>query len=233
MAQGDGAAMKKPTGAFPRENIGVAEVPRPPAGVIETLSLLAGPSTLVSDVMDRMGLSGTISGSILKPVLAGRSIVGPALTLLKRPVQPGTKQPPLGGDRDARNLGIPGDILVIQGLDEVSCMGGLAALRSKAQGCLGAVIWGGCRDVAQIREIGYPVWSRTVTPLTGVGRIDGAFINGDVHLGGVLVRCGDIIVADDDGVCVIPRASAAAVAAEAAEQAREEAAQWDEAAEYS
>src|SRR5690606_7667980 len=73
------------------------------------------------------------------------------------------------------------------------------------QGGLGAIIWGGSRDVAEQREIGYPVWSTEITPLTGVGRQDGVEINGDIEIGPILVSAGDLAVADDDGVCFIPR----------------------------
>ena len=211
--------MKELTGKYPPEDIGLMEVPRPPEGLVETLAALEGATCLISDVMNAMGIDNTIAGSVLKPVIAGCTIVGPALTILKRPV-PQRLNVPFRGDIEAHNLTSPGDILVIEGADDLSNMGGLSALTSKRQGCLGAVIWGGCRDVAALRSIDYPVWSTAVTPRTGVGRIDGVFLNGDIRLGHVLVRCGDIIVADDDGVCVVPHE----VAEEVAEKTKERAA---------
>lgn len=209
------------TGRFPAEDIRRLDVPRPPDGVIAALSAHGGLACLVSDVLDEMGLSGVLPAGRLAPVIPGRSIVGPALTLRKVRVSrvPGRADRTPRGDLEAHNLTRPGDVLVIQGHDDVSNMGGLSALTSQRQGALGAVIWGGCRDVAELRQIGYPVWSTAVTPVTGVGRVDGVELNGTLELGHVLVACGDIVVADDDGVCIIPRDRAAEVAERVARKA--------------
>jgi regulator of RNase E activity RraA len=195
--------MKRLTGRFPAEDIRALEVPRPPAGVVEALAGLPGVVCLVSDVLDGFGLARTVGASTLRPVLAGRRIVGPALTILKLAVPTGAAPTPRG-DLEAHNLTTPGDVLVIQGQPGISSMGGLSALTGQRQGSLGAVIRGGCRDVAELRAIGYPVWSTEVTPITGVGRQDSAVINGEVEIDGIGVRCGDIVVADDDGVCFVP-----------------------------
>jgi 4-hydroxy-4-methyl-2-oxoglutarate aldolase len=195
------------TGTFPADAILLFEVPRPPEGIVEALLALEGLVCLVSDVLDDLGLPGAIPAGRMRPVLSGRTIVGPAVTLRKALVAETEelRDGPRRGDIEIHNQTRPGDVLVIQGFEEVSNMGGLSALTSQRQGAVGAVIWGGCRDVAELRRIGYPVWSTTVTPVTGVGRVDGVAINGPVTLGEVGVRPGDLIVADDDGVCVIPR----------------------------
>jgi 4-hydroxy-4-methyl-2-oxoglutarate aldolase len=203
------------TRTFPASAILLSDVPRPPEGVVEALQALDGLACLVSDVLDEMGIAGVVPASRLRPVLSGRTIVGPAVTLRKMRISEVVelRDGPRRGDIEAHNQTRPGDVLVIEGLEEVSNMGGLSALTSQRQGAVGAVIWGGCRDVADLRRIGYPVWSTTVTPVTGVGRIDGVAINGEVRLGEIAVQPGDIIVADDDGVCVIPHGHTAEVAA--------------------
>lgn len=206
--------MKELTGRFPPENIMRMEVPRPPAKVIETFLSLGGIVCLVSDTLDDMGLPGVLPASLMRPVVSGRTIAGPALTIRKvrrrGPLKEEGYRP--RGDIEAHNLTIPGDVLVIESHDDISNMGGISALTGKRQGSVGAIIWGGCRDVAEMRGMDYPVWSTSITPVTGVGRVETEIINGDVQIGSFLVRCGDIIVADDDGVCIVPRERAVEVA---------------------
>lgn len=205
------ADMKQLTGRFPPENIQRMDVPRPPEGVLEVFQSHAGIVCLVSDSMDQLGLSGVLPGSRMRPMVPGRTIVGPALTIRKVPLRTGEGRRPRG-DLEAHNLTSIGDVLVIEGGELVSNMGGLSARTGKRQGSLGAVIDGGCRDIDDMRAIDYPVWATSVTPITGVGRIDTEVINGDVLIGGYRVRCGDIIVANDDGVCIVPRERAVEVA---------------------
>jgi 4-hydroxy-4-methyl-2-oxoglutarate aldolase len=215
------------TGTFPAAGILLTSVPRPPEGVVEALMALDGLVCLVSDVLDDLGLAGVLPASRMRPVLPGGRIVGPALTLRKARVSDLAElcEGPRRGDIEAHNLTLPGDVLVIQGDEGVSNMGGLSALTSQRQGAAGAVIWGGCRDVAEMRRIGYPVWSTAITPITGVGRVDGVAINGELKLGDHPVHPGDIIVADDDGVCIIPRERAVDVLAWATARARNDAVQ--------
>lgn len=83
-------------------------------------------------------------------------------------------------------------------------MGGNGAQIGKRQGEVGAIIDGGVRDVGHSRSIGYPIWSAEVTPLTGKWRVETAEINGSVVICGVTVQPGDLVVADDTGVCFVP-----------------------------
>ena len=76
---------------------------------------------------------------------------------------------------------------------------------------MGAIVYGGVRDVTHSRRIGYPVWSTGITPVTGKWRIETVEINGIVQIGDVRVSPGDIVLADDTGVCFIPRDRAAEV----------------------
>jgi regulator of RNase E activity RraA len=106
---------------------------------------------------------------------------------------------------EAHNLASAGDVLVIDGVPEISNMGGISAQTGKRQGEAGAIVMGGVRDIAHSRAVGYPVWSSGITPVTGKWRIETVEINGPVQIGAVRVSPGDLVVADDTGVCFIPR----------------------------
>jgi 4-hydroxy-4-methyl-2-oxoglutarate aldolase len=103
-------------------------------------------------------------------------------------------------------------------------MGGISAQTGKRQGESGAVVFGGVRDVGHSRRLGYPVWASEFTPVTGKWRIETVEINGEVVVAGVRVAAGDIVLADDTGVCFIPRARAAEVLALARQKSAAEAA---------
>src|SRR5258707_8226311 len=170
-------AEKRLTGRIAAENIRLMAVPRPPQGTVERFLALGDPTGIISDTMDELGIpSGVIGASVLRPTIPGKTIVGPALTL-RNILQ---RIDPLKGARDhvngmaefeAHNLAQPGDVLVIDGVAGISNMGGISAQIAKRQGEIGAIVAGGVRDVAHSREIGYPVWSTEVTPLTGKWRI--------------------------------------------------------------
>ncbi len=107
-------------------------------------------------------------------------------------------------DVEAHNLAEPGDVLVIQGVDQISNMGGVLASIARRQGEIGAVVDGSVRDVGHSREIGYPIWSRSVSPITGKWRVRTVAVNVPVTICGIVVHPGDLIVADEVGVCVVP-----------------------------
>ena len=119
------------------------------------------------------------------------------------------------GEIEAHNLAEPGDILVIQGVANISSMGGISASIGKRQGEAGAIVDGGVRDIDHSRHIGYPVWSSSVSPATGKWRIETVGINVPVVVAGVTVYPGDLVIADEVGVCFVPRARAAEVLATA------------------
>lgn len=205
------AEKKRLTGRIATENIRLMAVPRPPAGAVERLIALGDPTGIISDTMDELGIpAGVIGGSVLRPTIAGRCIAGPALTVRNIP----QRIDPLAGARahvnrmaefEAHNLAQPGDVLVIQGVADVSNMGGISAQTGKRQGEVGAIVQGGVRDLAHSRALGYPIWASDVTPVTGKWRLETVEINGLIEIGGVRVAAGDLVVADDTGVCFIPR----------------------------
>ena len=107
---------------------------------------------------------------------------------------------------EAHNLAEDGDVLVISGVSGMSNMGGISSMTGKRQGERGAIVMGGVRDVRHSRSIGYPVWASEITPVTGKWRLETVEINGEIEMGGVRENPGDLVVADDTGVCFIPRA---------------------------
>jgi regulator of RNase E activity RraA len=205
------APVKKLTGRIAPERIRMMTVPRPLAGVVDRFRALGDPSGVISDAMDELGIPpGVIGASILRPTIPGAVIVGPATTvrnILQRvnPLDGAKSHANKMAEFEAHNLATPGDVLVIQGVANVSNMGGISAQTGKRQGEVGAIVMGGIRDIAHSRAVGYPVWSTDITPTTGKWRIETVEINGEVQLGEVRVSPGDLVVADDTGVCFIPR----------------------------
>jgi regulator of RNase E activity RraA len=109
---------------------------------------------------------------------------------------------------EAHNLARPGDVVVIDGAPGISNMGGISAQTGKRQGEAGAIVFGGVRDIAHSRRVGYPIWATEVTPVTGKWRIETVEINGEIEVAGIRVAPGDVVLADDTGVCFVPRARA-------------------------
>jgi len=202
---------KRLTGRIARENIRLMQVPRPPQGVIEGFRALGDATGIVSDVMDELGIPcGVVGAHILRPTIPGSCIVGPALTVRNI----AQRADALAGAKasvnkmaefEAHNLAEDGDVLVIQGVPGMSNMGGISALTGKRQGERGAIVMGGVRDLPHSRSIGYPLWASEITPITGKWRLETVEINGEVMMGDVRVAAGDLVLADDTGVCFIPR----------------------------
>lgn len=202
---------KRLTGRIATEYIRLMAVPRPPQGAVERFTAIGDPTGIVSDVMDELGIpSGVIGASVLRPTMPGATMVGPALTLrniLQRidPLQGARDKVNKMAEFECHNLAQPGDVLVIQGVAQISNMGGISAQTGKRQGEAGAIVQGGVRDIAHSRAVGYPVWASDITPVTGKWRIEAAEINGPIQIGHVKVMPGDLVIADDTGVCFIPR----------------------------
>ena len=205
------AGNKRLTGRIAAENIKLMAVPRPPQGAVARFMALGDPSGIISDTMDELGIpSGVIGASVLRPTIPGTTIVGPALTvrnILQRidPLQGARDHVNRMAEFEAHNLAQQGDVLVIQGVANLSNMGGISAQTGKRQGEVGAIVQGGVRDIAHSRAVGYPVWASDITPVTGKWRLETVEINGPIQIGEVRVSPGDLVVADDTGVCFIPR----------------------------
>jgi 4-hydroxy-4-methyl-2-oxoglutarate aldolase len=204
---------KRLMGLIPVERIVAWQVPRPPREIIQELLGYEGLTPTLSDILDSLGIAGAIPGSVLKPVLQGKKIAGPAVTLkyVPEPMTPAqsfhAKAKAKLADRDAYAVTEPGDVVVIDGggRGDISAMGGLSTLVARKYGLAGNIVDAGVRDIQDIRGLDYPVWSRGITPITGKFRFEALQINGPVVCAGVSVHPGDLVVADDTGVVIIPQ----------------------------
>ena len=201
---------KKLTGRIAPDRIRMQSTPKPPSGAVERFLALGDCSGIISDVMDELGIpAGIVGASTLKPTMPGQVICGPALTVRNI----AQRVDALAGARaslnkmaefEAHNLAEDGDVLVIEGVPGMSNMGGISSLTGKRAGERGSIVMGGVRDIPHSRSLGYPIWASEITPITGKWRLETVEINGTVMIGNVQVAAGDLVVADDIGVCFIP-----------------------------
>ena len=200
---------KGSAGRVPDERIG-PQPKRPKKAVIERYQKLKDATGTISDVLDQMGIVGCIGASELRPTISNASIVGIAITVRNVPQRRNThvnstEKQVLMAEVEGIHQADPGDVLVIQGLRDISNMGGIMATTAKRQGIAGAVVDGGVRDVGHSRSIDFPIWSRDVSPVTGKWRIVTEEINGKVTIAGITVQPGDLVIADETGVCFVPQ----------------------------
>ncbi|HYN11951.1 MAG TPA: RraA family protein [Burkholderiales bacterium] len=192
--------------------VGMLELPRLAPEILEGFRALGDLTGTTSDALDQLGIDAVVPGSVLRPTDPGARMVGQAVTVLNRKDQKQMNQSRLA-DIEAHNLAEPGDVLVIQGVAGISSMGGISASVGKRQGEAGAIVDGAVRDADHSRRIGYPVWSSGVSPITGKWRIETVAVNKPVTIAGIGVNPGDLVVADEVGVCFVPYARAAEVLA--------------------
>lgn len=161
----------------------------------------------VSDALDRLGIKGAPHGIL--PLWPGcKKIVGPAATMKLVDVGKGLKSPsPAMGSLEAVTAARPGDVLVIDhgGRMDVNSYGGIVGFTTHHRGLVGCVIDGVTRDVDEYKMLGLPVYARGIIQQSIRNRCAFAGHSIEVELASVKVRPGDLIMADDNGVLVIPQ----------------------------
>jgi regulator of RNase E activity RraA len=213
---------KTPLGRLDPRAFGMLELPRLDPAILEGFRALEDLTGTTSDALDECRIAGVVPASTLRATDPKARMLGQAITVhnQRREIDVGGKSGL--GEIEAHNLAQPGDVLVIQGVAGISSMGGISASVGKRQGEAGAIVDGAVRDIDHSRQIGYPVWCSSVSPITGKWRIQTVSINRPVSIAGVAVSPGDLVIADEVGVCFVPFERAAEVLALAQRLAKRE-----------
>ncbi|WP_329131482.1 4-carboxy-4-hydroxy-2-oxoadipate aldolase/oxaloacetate decarboxylase [Streptomyces sp. NBC_00670] len=187
----------------------------PPKAAAKDVDALAGYG--VATVHEAMGRTGLL-GTHLRPIQQDTRVAGTAVTVLSWP-----------GDNLMIHAAVEqcgeGDLLVVTTTSPSTdgMFGELFATALQRRGVRGLVINAGIRDTAELRAMGFPAWSAAVSP-QGTVKATGGSVNVLVAIGGQVVRPGDVVLADDDGVVCVPRERARQTAEASEARERKEAA---------
>jgi len=189
------------------ETVVYRTIRRPDPALVEALKGIA-----VADLHDELHATDRkvrLFGATMRPVIEGMTIVGPAVTAFNSP-----------GDNLMMHTALyyarPGDVLVLSngGVASGSLWGENASIQARRNGVAGVIADGPVRDLDGIRRQGVPVWATSITPSRPTKSLPGS-VNVPVSCCGVIVHPGDLVVADTDGVIVVPEGEALRVAAAA------------------
>jgi 4-hydroxy-4-methyl-2-oxoglutarate aldolase len=178
----------------------VRNIARPERAAVELLGELG-----VATVHEALGRSGLMR-PYMRPIYPGARMAGPAVTVSCHP-----------GDNLMIHAAVevcrPGDILVVAPVSDSNdgMFGELLGVSCQAHGIEGLIVDAGVRDTAELTAMRFPVWAKTVSAQGTVKATPGS-VNVPIVCAGALVRAGDVIVADNDGVVVVARDNADAVA---------------------
>lgn len=184
---------------------------------VDASTCAAAAGISVSDLHEAMGgIEGRIAmmGSSMRPLIPGLRIAGPAATAFCSP-----------GDNlmmhRALYLAQKGDVLVVQASDSGAQWGDLAGLYAKVKGLAGIVVDGYIRDTNELIEMRSPVWSTRIGP-SSPQKVGAGLVNAPIVCAGARVEPGDLVVADGDGVIVVPKREAPEVVRRARERMQRE-----------
>ena len=159
-------------------------------------------TTTISDALDKLGIKGVLTRftSIVEDV----KLTGPIFTVKESPRRADFSEFRV---TEAVELAKPGSVIVfdVEEYCEASTWSGLASLSAKIKGIEGVIVNGAVRDVDEIRRIRFPVFTKTITPITGKGRIATISMNTPLRIDNIKIRPGDLAVGDVNGVVIIPQ----------------------------
>ncbi len=158
---------------------------------------------VVADVLDKLGYRNQCMHQRVRPLWAQAKAAGFALTVQTVPAREVAPPCPYAGELAAVDSLAPGDVLVVS---ESACSfwGELLSTAANYSGCRGVILDGPTRDSAAIHEMKFPVFHVGFHPADSLGRLDVANHNIPISCGDVLVYPGDLVLADHDGVVVVP-----------------------------
>ena len=158
----------------------------------------------ISDVMRGAGVMDSGITAVYSPM---KRIIGPAITVDLSP-----------GDglvlRAALDVAKPGDVIVANahGMTARAILGGVIGMHMVHRGVVGLIVDGAVRDIAEFRALGFPVMARAVTPRSGTSAAGWGEVNVPIACGGAVVNPGDVVIGDEEGLVVVPRAWVSTVA---------------------
>ncbi|MEQ8817144.1 MAG: RraA family protein [Thalassobaculum sp.] len=160
-------------------------------------------TSTIANALDDLGVHGVIVG--LRAVVPGTKAIGPAVTVREQTAAYGTF--PVEDFKVGHMIeaAAPGSVIVVDnGGNPVSTWGGMASRAAQVKGVAGLIVEGGVRDWEEQQQFRFPLFARHVVPTPGKTRIKVEAIGEPVTIEGVLIRPGDLIVADGSGICVLP-----------------------------